>query len=196
MVERTNRRDAIVEAATRLFMGQGYAATSVRQIADEVGCTEAALYYHFKEGKRALLQAVVESNLPDLARALDALDGIDSLHDLIVRFGFTMSRTANRLMGEKLSWLLREFPSLLPEERALIYKKHQEFRKRLHEYVRPFTRSDREAEQLVWTLVFVAFGYGQLMYMLDMQSVVPFDLNVFMEDFAARLAGESDVPCA
>ena len=128
MVERTNRRDAIVAAATRLFMDQGYAATSVRQIADEVGCTEAALYYHFKEGKRALLQAVVEFNLPDLARALDELEGIESFHDLVVRFGLAMARTASRLMGEKLRWLMREFPSLLPDERALIYNKHLEFR--------------------------------------------------------------------
>jgi len=64
--QKTNRRDLIVETAARLFIEQGYTATSVRRIAEAVGCTEAALYYHFKDGKRQLLQAVVESEISQL----------------------------------------------------------------------------------------------------------------------------------
>ena len=66
MPERINRRDNIVDAAAHLFVQNGYDATSVRQIADVVGVTEAALYYHFKDGKRELMQAVLECNMPDL----------------------------------------------------------------------------------------------------------------------------------
>ena len=71
MAERINRRELIVQTAATLFSKQGYAATSVRQIAETVGCTEAALYYHFKEGKRALLQAVIEDKTPSFLSVLE-----------------------------------------------------------------------------------------------------------------------------
>jgi TetR/AcrR family transcriptional regulator, cholesterol catabolism regulator len=49
--DRINRRDQIIDTAAQLFQEQGYTATSVRQIADAVGVTEAALYYHFLNAK-------------------------------------------------------------------------------------------------------------------------------------------------
>ena len=41
----TRRR--ILDAATELFRDRGYAGTSIRDIADSLGITKAALYYHF-----------------------------------------------------------------------------------------------------------------------------------------------------
>jgi AcrR family transcriptional regulator len=43
--ERT--RQQILETAQRLFAERGYDATSLQMIADELGLTKAALYYHF-----------------------------------------------------------------------------------------------------------------------------------------------------
>ena len=43
--ERT--RQQILETAERLFADQGYDATSLQMIADEMGLTKAAVYYHF-----------------------------------------------------------------------------------------------------------------------------------------------------
>ena len=40
-------RDEILSTALQLFTVQGYDATSLRQIADRLGFTKAALYYHF-----------------------------------------------------------------------------------------------------------------------------------------------------
>ena len=71
MSKRINRRELIINEAAKLFMTQGYTATGVRQIAEAAGCTEAALYYHFRDGKRALFQTVLEENFPDLIGLLD-----------------------------------------------------------------------------------------------------------------------------
>jgi AcrR family transcriptional regulator len=48
MREHTDTRARIQETALRLFTEQGYEATSLREIAETLGVTKAALYYHFK----------------------------------------------------------------------------------------------------------------------------------------------------
>lgn len=54
------RRD-LLEAALRLFAKQGYAATTVRQIADEIDIRDSAIYAHFN-AKQDLLDALVEES--------------------------------------------------------------------------------------------------------------------------------------
>src|SRR5215213_2500739 len=123
MPERVNRRDNIVDAAAELFVQNGYDATSVRQIADVVGVTESALYYHFKDGKRELLEAVIGCQIPNLLHIVDECEGAETLQDFIVQFGQRMSAfNAKRI--EKLRWMVTEFPRMTPEERALFHNKH------------------------------------------------------------------------
>lgn len=50
--------DQILDAAARLFVERGYAATSTRAIADEVGIRQASLYYYFSN-KESLLNALL-----------------------------------------------------------------------------------------------------------------------------------------
>jgi AcrR family transcriptional regulator len=59
-------REAILEAARRLFEERGYDATSLRQIAESVGTTKAAVYYHFP-AKEHLLLELTRPMLDDLA---------------------------------------------------------------------------------------------------------------------------------
>lgn len=56
---RTEITDAILSAAAELFRMQGYASTSMQEIADAVGLSRPALYYHFKN-KEELLGSLVE----------------------------------------------------------------------------------------------------------------------------------------
>jgi AcrR family transcriptional regulator len=44
----TGTRERIQEVALELFTEQGYEKTSLREIAEHLGVTKAALYYHFK----------------------------------------------------------------------------------------------------------------------------------------------------
>ncbi|WP_158864507.1 TetR/AcrR family transcriptional regulator [Leifsonia sp. AG29] len=52
-------RLAAQQVALRLFTEQGYEATSLRQIADELGINKASLYYYF-DGKEAILQSLLD----------------------------------------------------------------------------------------------------------------------------------------
>jgi TetR/AcrR family transcriptional regulator len=51
-------RRRILSAATQLFAERGYAATSMRDLADAVSCTKPALYYYF-ESKAGLFREVI-----------------------------------------------------------------------------------------------------------------------------------------
>ena len=67
-------RRAVLDAARTLFGLQGYAQTSVDQIADAALVTKGAVYHHFA-GKEALFRAVyAEVEADAQARALRAAD--------------------------------------------------------------------------------------------------------------------------
>ncbi|MEU0314521.1 helix-turn-helix domain-containing protein [Nocardioides sp. NPDC006273] len=55
-------RDQILEAAAKLFVSQGFAATSTREIADQVGIRQASLYYHFA-GKDEILVELLRTTV-------------------------------------------------------------------------------------------------------------------------------------
>lgn len=63
-------RSAIQAAALRRFTDQGYDQTSLREIAEDLGVTKAALYYHFRT-KEDLMDSIVR----DMGESLDALVG-------------------------------------------------------------------------------------------------------------------------
>jgi AcrR family transcriptional regulator len=67
---REDTRTRIQEVALRRFTEQGYEATSLREIAEELGVTKAALYYHFKT-KDDIVASLVEKRLIELEKLLE-----------------------------------------------------------------------------------------------------------------------------
>lgn len=65
---RGNTRQRIQDVALELFSEHGYEKTSLREIAEKLGVTKAALYYHFKTK-----EDIVISLFQDLARPIDEL---------------------------------------------------------------------------------------------------------------------------
>lgn len=62
-------RPQILDAAKRLFIEKGYHGLAMRQIAEALGVSKAALYYHFKD-KEELLLAILDSYLDNIEREL------------------------------------------------------------------------------------------------------------------------------
>ena len=74
-------KQLILETAQRLFDEQGYDATSLRQIAEAVGMTKAAVYYHYPAKEHLLLELtrpLLDAMSDMIARLRDAGDGGDS----------------------------------------------------------------------------------------------------------------------
>ncbi|MFC9976342.1 TetR/AcrR family transcriptional regulator [Spirillospora sp. NPDC127200] len=61
---RTDTRERIQRAALDLFLDRGYDQTSLREIAERLDVTKAALYYHFKSKEEIVTALVEESARP------------------------------------------------------------------------------------------------------------------------------------
>ncbi|GAB3119512.1 TetR/AcrR family transcriptional regulator [Glaciibacter psychrotolerans] len=93
----SDRRNQILAIAARLFASHGYAATTVRDIADEAGILSGSLYHHFSS-KEAIFQEILRSFMTGLLEQIEeiAAEGRgprETLDGLI--------RTAFRVMEEQ-----------------------------------------------------------------------------------------------
>lgn len=58
-------RQQILEVARELFLSKGYKGVSMKEVAEEVQVTSAALYYHFPRGKQDLFFNIIQKMLED-----------------------------------------------------------------------------------------------------------------------------------
>jgi len=70
------KRQAILEAARKAFVSDGYAATRIEPIARQVGVSTATLYALF-DGKAALFTAVIDEASVEFARQMDGVRTIE-----------------------------------------------------------------------------------------------------------------------
>ena len=96
-------------AATRLFADQGFRATSLQAISDEVGVTKQTLLYHFPSKqalRRAVLDGVFEHWRERLPRILEAVTSgqgrFEALSEELLRFFESEPDRARLLMRELL----------------------------------------------------------------------------------------------
>ncbi len=65
----TETYEKILSSARRLFLRQGYTATSMRQVAEAAGIGKATIYHHFPD-KRSIVMALLQRNLRRMEDAL------------------------------------------------------------------------------------------------------------------------------
>jgi AcrR family transcriptional regulator len=87
-------RERILDIALELFIEQGYDKTSIRDIAERLGTTKAALYYHFKSKSDILLE--LHLRLHGLGQRL--LDELEALPD-----GDARAKAWPRLLDELIT---------------------------------------------------------------------------------------------
>lgn len=83
---KTNQREQIIRAASKLFHDQGYNKTSLSEIARQIGLDQSSIYYWFPS-KDAILESIYDANrsTPLIRRVLDEVDDpIVQLYMLIV----------------------------------------------------------------------------------------------------------------
>ena len=118
--------DQILRAALECFVEQGYAGTSVRDIAARAGISVAGLYHHH-DSKRVLLERLMETTMDDLVLVLDAAlegagpDPVDRFEAVIeAHVRFHCERPEESFVGNS------ELRSLEPEARQRVIGKRDE----------------------------------------------------------------------
>ncbi len=85
-IDPSSSRDRILQAATKRFMKNGYAGTSLKTIAEDVGISTPALYWHFKS-KEEIAFVSVEMGLVDfisfVRRSVVSSDPKSQLKELV-----------------------------------------------------------------------------------------------------------------
>lgn len=102
-----NLKDKILAEATRLFVARGYNGISMREIAEALNVSKAALYYHYRN-KQDLMIAILQ----------DYLEEIDRL--------FLDPLSTERSARQRIRHMVEVIFSLPPERRAVIRLASQE----------------------------------------------------------------------
>ena len=74
----------VLDAAAQRFVSQGYAATTLRQIAGDAGIKAASIYHHF-DSKETLFTAVLDDGIVVMVRAFDSVAASRSGSDRLLR---------------------------------------------------------------------------------------------------------------
>src|SRR3990172_10436454 len=118
--ERTNR--AILEAAYKLFTEQGYAATSMRQIAEKSGLALGGIYNHFTS-KEEVFAAIVEERHPffQIVPILSDVEG-RSVEEYVRNAAHTLVEQLGHY-PEFLNLMLTEIVEFKPTHVPLVFTK-------------------------------------------------------------------------
>jgi AcrR family transcriptional regulator len=119
-VDQETRRQILTKAA-ELFLAKGYKGVSMKEIAEAVQVTSAALYYHFPKGKEDLFTTMIQTVFVD-----EGVAGIDQTltasQDVRERLTLLTSALLSLPFDERLSVLLRDAREHLkdPEHQQVI----------------------------------------------------------------------------
>ena len=112
MAKRGETKEKIITSATKLFMTNGYEATSVKMIIEEAGIVTGS-FYHFFGSKESLFEAVIESFLGKYTERIESIlkqeqKTIDELADAF----FTELQSTSKIYydvlgGDKLHWTIQ-----------------------------------------------------------------------------------------
>ncbi len=97
-------RERILDAALDLFTAQGFDGTSLRQIAEQVGVTKAALYYHF-ESKDDILMAL-HLRLHEFGR--EVLTKMGDEPATLELWGDVLDEIVGQIMAQRKIFLMHE----------------------------------------------------------------------------------------
>lgn len=103
-VEAASMRDRILDVALDLFIANGYDGTSLREVAEQLGVTKAALYYHF-ESKDDILMAL-HMRLHEVGR--DALSGLGAGRVTLAKWRTLLDAVLAEMLAQRKIFLLHE----------------------------------------------------------------------------------------
>jgi AcrR family transcriptional regulator len=173
MAELHSLKDLIIDKAGELFREKGYAATTIKQIANASGCTTAALYYYFEGGKQHILREVIHRSAreSEMARTLPEAD---SLGDFLVKLSAVLAQQFPEV-ADRFNWMVLQFAALPGEEQRVVQNQVIGIQHALRERLLRYVADEEIADRLAWLVYCSFFGYQQMFTKMEVGRVV--DLN-------------------
>ncbi len=175
-----NMKETIVQKARELFIEQGYAATSIKQIANAAGCATSALYYYFAEGKSQILNEVVRSYSLNVFRAFGDGNEATSFSELVERFGNMILHGTPDFLPS-MNWLVLDFPRLSDAEKRHVHSLLLEMHRFIATKMARFVEQQQLAQSIAWMLICTYFGYDQLFVTLELDRVSDLKPDAFIQ---------------
>ena len=173
LVERGNKRPALVEAAARVFAEKGYASTRVADIAVRAGVGKGTVYEYFAS-KEELLFAVFESINEDITSRIHAvLDDDGTARERLAR----VLRLAAELIAEQVElqpvvvdfWAASRGGGFESHYREQVLASYARYRTLIADFIRSGQasgefRAEIDPEAVAATVVAAADGLGMQLY--------------------------------
>ena len=110
----SERREAILAIAAEIFSQKGFAATTVREIADAAGILSGSLYHHF-DSKETMVDAIISQFIDDMVVSYPAIveevdEPVEALRQLIrTAFAAIQPHRAAVTVAQNESHYLQQF---------------------------------------------------------------------------------------
>lgn len=202
MTHQTTRvgKQHLLEVAESLFTEQGYQAVSIRDIAQAVGVTSAALYYYFPN-KEALFSEVLAFHVEGLSQRLRAAaekgtDHRDRLKRMLMTYSEHVAVTRSPL------FLLRFKSGKVTEaEKEKIHERHAQHMKAL---IQPFEEELRSTmasgalkplpENISPASLLLGLLHGLIQHRRTSQdfAITPEDIHVILEIFWEGISRQTE----
>jgi AcrR family transcriptional regulator len=109
--DRDGRRGELISAALKVIAEEGFAAASLRKVAQRAGCTTGAVSYYFAN-KEAMMQAIIESRFDDFDSLLQMGDDPGSVRRMFERWLEMTNTEPGWIAGLQLLAYARNDPAL------------------------------------------------------------------------------------
>lgn len=121
-----NRREELLLAAAKLFAAHGFEATSMRDIAREVGMLAGSMYYHFASKEELVAAAHARGVAQIIAAVSQAIDGIQEPWP---RLEAACRAHLASLLGDEVfaAVVLQEFSRVSPELRTRLIAQRDDY---------------------------------------------------------------------
>jgi TetR/AcrR family transcriptional regulator, cholesterol catabolism regulator len=128
------RQQEVIAAAARLFQEKGYEATSIQDIADELGILKGSLYYYI-DTKEDLLFAIIQEVHETALEGLEASRKVDG-NALVKIRAFVFNQVMHIATHvERAGVFFQDFRSLSPDRRALIIEERDVYERFLRDLI-------------------------------------------------------------
>ena len=161
--EESGMRATIIEKAKSLFIEHGYLGLSMREIAEKVGVSKPALYYHFKD-KEELFYAVLSSGLEEIGRMIHSINNqpVSSYKKISLFMEYVLTQPTEQRAFIRLG--TQEITQLSPASRQLFAESYrQQFTERLRAMIQTGIENgefrEMDTDIATWGLLGLLYPY-------------------------------------